>query len=116
MPNKNFSDVTPAALLNTREEDPFSHLILAAPTVDITNLNTSMLTQNDNTEVYKQHVTISCQNMLTVAYNALTAHPELTKVVLMEHPPRFDVIDADPKPQLMKYANIAFARGVLTYT
>ena len=107
-PLKNFSDVTPAALLTTHKEDPFSHLILAAPTVDISNLNTSKLTSNDNTEVYKQHVAISCQNMLSVAYNAITAHPELKKVVLMEHLPRFDIIDVDPigiKPLLVKYAN-----------
>ena len=46
--------------------------------------------------------------MLSVAYNAITAHPELKKVVIMEHSPRFDETDVDPtgiKPLLVKYAN-----------
>jgi hypothetical protein len=44
-PHKNFTDVTPAALFNTAEDDKFTELILAAPTVDISNLNTVKLTK-----------------------------------------------------------------------
>ena len=47
-PHKNLTDVTPAALLNTYEEDKFTHLVLAAPTVDISNMNTEKLTKSDN--------------------------------------------------------------------
>ena len=64
-------DVTPVALVETQKEDAFSHLILAAPTVDISNIDTSKLTLNDNIEVFKQEIVISCRNMFTVATNAL---------------------------------------------
>jgi hypothetical protein len=112
-PNKNITDVTPAALINTHEEDDFSHLLLAAPTVDISNLDKTKLTSNDNIEVYKQKVVVSCQNLLTVAQNALSKHPQLKKVVIMEHAPRYDVSDVDPtgiKPKLAKYANSSLAQ------
>ena len=48
---KNFADVAPLALKKTHEDDPYSHLVLSAPTVDITNIDTSKLTENDNMEV-----------------------------------------------------------------
>ena len=44
-PNKNIKDVTQEALTDTFEEDKFTHLIIAAPTVDITNMDTSKLTK-----------------------------------------------------------------------
>ena len=107
-PRQNFSDVTETALNNTYEDDKFTHLILGAPSVDITNLPTSNLTLSDNTEVYKQKVFISCQNMVTVAENAVLKNPNLEKVVLLEHIPRFDTSENDPtglKPNLAKFAN-----------
>ena len=55
-PKKNCTDVTQKALLNTREDDEFSHLVVAAPSVDISNIDASKVTVNDNVEVYKQHV------------------------------------------------------------
>ena len=108
-PSKNFTDVTPAALLDTKANDKYSELVLAAPTVDITNLNTTKLTPIDNIEVYKQNIVASCHNMVTVAETATRRHPELRKVTLMEHAPRFDEHDVDPtglKPKLAKFANI----------
>ena len=111
-PHKNFTDVTAAALVNTHEEDEFTHLVLAAPSVDISNMNTTQLKLNDNIEVYKQKIFISCQNIFTVAENAIRRHPQLKKVVIMEHAPRYDVSDVDPtglKPKLAKYANSALA-------
>ena len=53
-PKKNFMDVTPVALVETQKEDAFSHLILAAPTVDISNIDTSKLTLNDNKSLNKK--------------------------------------------------------------
>jgi hypothetical protein len=87
--------------------------VLSAPTVDISNMDTSKLRSNDNIEVYKQKTIISCQNMFGVAEAALTRHPELNKVVIMEHAPRHDTKAVDPtgiKPKLAKYANSSFAQ------
>ena len=116
-PKKNVSDVAPEALVNTFEEDEFTHLVLAAPTVDITNLDTSKITTSDNTEVYKQMVVESCQNMFKVAENAISRHPKLKKVVIMEHAPRHDVAQVDPtklKPKLAKYANSVLTEMLLS--
>ena len=62
-PSKNFTDVTPAALKDTGIDDKFTELVLATPSVDISNMNTENLTENDNIEVFQQKVIISCQNM-----------------------------------------------------
>ena len=46
--------------------------------------------------------------MFTVAKDAIANHPELKKVILMEHAPRFDTTDMDPlglKQKLALYAN-----------
>ena len=93
------------------QNDAFKHLILGAPTVDITNLDTSKEKPNDNMELFKQEIIISCQNMFSTAQNAIMKHPELKKITIMEHPPRFDTADVDPlslKPQLAKFANFMF--------
>ena len=50
-PEKNHADVVPKALKAVHEGDEYEYLVLGAPTVDITNMNTSHLSQNDNTEV-----------------------------------------------------------------
>ena len=62
-PNKNLADIAPKALIDTHEEDEYSHLIIAAPTVDISNLDVTKLTPRDNVEVYKQKVIKSCENV-----------------------------------------------------
>ena len=72
------------------EKAEFDHLVLAAPTVDITNLDTSNVKPEDSTEVFKQKVEISCKNMVKVAENALSNHSSLMKVTIMNHDPRFD--------------------------
>ena len=92
--SKNIIDVTQDALTDTFEEDKFTHLIIAAPTVDITNMDTSKLTRDDNIEVYKQKVSISCENVVAVAQNALSKHPELERIVIMEHSPRIIIHSA----------------------
>ena len=110
---KNFADVAPLALKKTHEDDPYSHLVLSAPTVDITNIDTSKLTENDNIEVLHESVKVSCQNMFTTAQNALKTNPLLQKVVIMEHAPRFDTTAVDPlsiKPLLAKFANATLSQ------
>ena len=76
---------------------------MGAPTVDISNLDTTKLSPGQNIEAYKQSILISCQNVFSAAHNALSRHPQLKKVVIMEHAPRFDAPDVDPtglKPKL----------------
>ena len=112
-PSKNITDVAPTALLNTPEEDEFTHLVLGAPTVDISNLDTSKLTSNDDTKVYKQKTVMSCKNLFAVAENALRSHPKLEKVIILEHAPRHDIGKVDPtklKPKLALLANSTFAQ------
>ena len=107
-PMKNVTDVTKATLFEVPEDDKFSHLVIAASSVDITNINSSNITVDENIEIFKQKDYISCQNTLTVAENAIKTHPELKKVVLIEHATRFEMDDVDPtglKPELAKYSN-----------
>ena len=56
--------MTEKALDKAHKEDPFQHLVLAAPTVDITNLDTSKVRPNDDIEKYKEEVIVSGQNMI----------------------------------------------------
>ena len=86
----------------------FDHLVLASPTVDITNMDTSNVKPEDSTKVFKQKVESSCQNMLKVAESALANHSGLEKVTIMNHGPRYDTQKVDPvsiKQQLASYAN-----------
>ena len=112
-PQKNLTDVTKAALKNTHENDEFDHLVIGAPSVDITNINTSKLSVDDSIEVFKQDVVTSCHNIFAVAQNAVQNHPNLKKVVIMQHAPRFDEQNVDPtglKPKLAKMANSTFSQ------
>ena len=112
-PGKNFTDVTSASLRKSHQKDKFSQLILSAPTVDITNLETNKMTIHENTLKLQQSVVTSCKNMVAVAESAIRNHPELEKVVILEHPPRFDLPEIDPlglKPQLAKFANLTFGQ------
>ena len=107
-PHKNVTDVTATALLNVPDDDKFTKLVLAAPTVDISNLDTEHVTKKDNIEIYKQKVMTSCLNMFSVATNAVISHPEIKKVLIMEHAPRHDKPEVDPtglKSTLAKFAN-----------
>ena len=97
-----------AVVKNELEKAPFDHLVLSAPTVDITNLDTSSAKSEDPTDVFKKKVELSCKNMMKVAENALTNHSSLKKVTIMNHAPRFDQEHVDPlglKPKLATYAN-----------
>ena len=82
---------------------------MSAPTVDITNLdgNTNQTAENKNK--LEDEARLSGQNMFRLAERYLDENPSLKKVVIMEHPPRFDLPDVDPhsvKPNLAKLANI----------
>ena len=87
------------------------HLVMFAPAVDITNIDTAKLRQSDSIDVYQQMVHVSCVNMFTCAEYALKDYPNLKKVILLEHAPRYDTEDVDPlglKPALAKYSNNTF--------
>ena len=56
---------------NELKTEQFDHLVLAAPTVDITNMAT------DNIKTFKEKVRASCLNMLNVAENTLDNQPAL---------------------------------------
>ena len=89
----------------------FDHLILAAPTVDITNIDTSRMKPSDDTEVIKKKVETSCHNMIKIAEIALTSNSSLKHVTIMNHVQRFDTHDDDPlglKPKLTEFANNFF--------
>ena len=95
-PHKNIIEVSLIALVNTHEEDEYTHLVLGAPTADITNMDKSKLKSNDNIEVFKQNVFISCENVFSATQNALSRHSKLKKVSMMEHATRFDRYEKDP--------------------
>ena len=83
-------------------------LVMSAPTVDITNLDTSKLVSSDNTDYLQEKVMLSSQNMFNIAVTSLEKNKNLSKVVIMEHPPRFDKKEVDPtslKPALVRFAN-----------
>ena len=87
-PKDNFSDVVDFALKNPGC-DNFDVVVLSAPTVDITNMDTSNMAPN-SAEIYKQKAVLSSKNMFNTALRSLKQHPNLYKLVIFEHPPRFD--------------------------
>ena len=106
-PTYNFTDVVKYELENPGFQN-FDTLVMSAPTVDITNLDTSKLTTKDSTVVFQQNVHVSSKNMFSLAERSLQQNPNLSKVIIMEHPPRFDSLKVDPtsvKPTLAKLAN-----------
>ena len=106
-PKCNYSDVVKHAIENPgRERDDV--LVMSAPTVDITNIDASKLQPADKTETIQERAIQSSRNMFYLAETTLRQNPNLTKVIIMEHPPRFDTPDVDPtslKPSLARLAN-----------
>ena len=83
-------------------------LVMSAPTVDITNMDTANLHSTENTWGLQEKAIKSSKNMFQIAENSIQKYPNLRKVIIMEHPPRFDTVDVDPlsvKPTLAKLAN-----------
>ena len=107
-PQLNVMDMVQQEVSNTPHGDGYDYLILSAPTVDITNVDTTNFSPSESTTEIKQEVIVSCQNMMEVAENALKKNIRLKKVILMSHPPRFDTADVDPmslKQAMAKFAN-----------
>ena len=95
------------ALANPGRDD-YDVLVMSAPTVDITNLDTSKLVSTDNNDLLQEKVMLSSHNMFNLAISSLQNNKNLSKVVIMEHPPRFDKREVDPtslKPALVRLAN-----------
>ena len=82
-PSKNFTDVVTQYL---RGREPFNVVVMSAPTVDITNLNTKRLTQRQ----CEERAIESSKNMISLAEKTLANNRSLEKVILMNHPARFD--------------------------
>ena len=90
-PAANFTDVVPAELNKGR----FNTLVLQAGSVDITNLNTKD-NPKEYMEYFRQETILSAQNIFRAATNALRAHPNLSKVIIMSQIPRYDTPHVDP--------------------
>ena len=102
-PNSNFTDVVPAELL----KETFHSLVLQAPSVDITNLNTSN-NPSEYIKYFEQHTVISAQNFFSVVENSLQIQPTLNKVIILKLIPRYDPPSIDPlglKSDLSKLFN-----------
>ena len=111
-PKQNFTDVVNYSLKNPGRED-IEVLIMSAPTVDITNLDTNIELTAMNKAGLENEAKLSSQNMFSLAEKSLNENPNLKKVILMEHPPRFDLPEVDPhsiKPNLAKLANITLGQ------
>ena len=110
-------DVVKNELSNTLHSDGYDNLILSAPTVDITNADTTWLVQATDTDDLKKEVVESCENMMKVAEDALKENKGLKRVILMAHPPRFDTPDLDPmsiKPAMARFANKTLSQLLLS--
>ena len=86
--NENMTDVTKHEL----EKDSFEELVLAAPTADITRLNIET-----DMKVLKEKVRHSCLNIMNIAENAIADHKTLKNITILDHTPRFDSKNVDPK-------------------
>ena len=99
-PEYNFEDIVKNNLKKPGREE-FDVLVMSAPTVDITNLNTTKVATN-NTEDLELKAIESSRNMFNIAETSLKENKNLKKVIIMDHPPRFD----DPlRSELAELAN-----------
>ena len=93
-------------------------LILQSGMEDITNLDT-INKPEENIEYYKQETRAAARNLFTVAESALTSNPTLSKVLLMNATPRYDLESSDPlniKPALVHIFNNTLMELSLTST
>ena len=81
--------------------EKYDILTIAAPTVDITNLKIN----NCSSVELEKKVTESCNNVIVVAKNALKEHKDLKRVIILDHPPRFD---EKVKTEMAIFANNIF--------
>ena len=102
-PKANISDVTKSAL-----KDTVDHLIIGAPTVDISNLDTKNIQKSDKIDYLKDKVLESCSNVVKTAEAALEKYSNLKNVTIIPHSDRFDRKFDDPlslKPNFAAVAN-----------
>ena len=107
-PEMNVTDVIKHEVNKVSNEDKYDVLVMSAPTVDITNLDTAQVKATDNVEFFKQEVLISSKNMISAAENTLKSELNIKKAIILCHPPRFDRPEVDPlmlKQKLAKFAN-----------
>ena len=86
-PDANFTDVVPAEL----GRGTYHYLVLQAPSVDITNMNTTFKLSE-----LEQQTNISVQNFFKVVESALKVHQTLKKVIVLKLIPRYDPPSVDP--------------------
>ena len=72
--------------LNFPGREPYEILTISAPSEDISNLKLKDCNRTD----IQSKVDESCRKLVNVAREALQKHNNLKKVILLEHPPRFD--------------------------
>ena len=84
-PQHNFTGVVNHCLDNPGRES-VDILVMSAPTVDITNLNSTKQQTTENTKFLQGCVKKSSQNMFRLAENSLRNNPGLSKVIIMEPP------------------------------
>ena len=84
-PKKNFKDIVNHSLKHPGTEN-IDVLMMSAPTMDITNLNTSNLQTSENSMFFQQQACLSSQNMFKLAEQSLENNLSLSKVVIMEQP------------------------------
>ena len=97
-PAANFTDV----INNKINKEEFEYVIIQAGSIDITNLNTKD-NPTEYMEYYRQETVISATNIFNAGENALRLNPNIKKVVIMKHIPRYDPAEVDPlglKPSL----------------
>ena len=95
--DKQLEEIVKTNLVSPGRE-PYDMLLIAAPTDDISNLKIHEHSKND----IEQQVKDSCNNVLNIAKKSLIEHKELKKVVVLEHPPRFD---SNVKSEMVSLAN-----------
>jgi hypothetical protein len=111
-PEYNFTDCVDYTLKNPGIEN-FDVLLMSAPTVDISNMDTSKMNPKDSTETFQLNARKSSHNMFRLAERSLRQNNNLKKVIILEHPPRFDQTDVDPtslKPALARLANATLGK------
>ena len=92
-PVRNFENVINSELMNA----PTDILLVQSGSVDITNLKTTDENLKKYGEYFKQHAIMSATNLFTTITNALKSSPNLQKVILMKHIPRYDPTSCDPQ-------------------
>ena len=84
----------------------YDHLVLAAPTDDITKLDTVSTKPDESTEAFKRKIEESCKSIVNIAENALK-DTNVKSVTIMNHSPRFGTHNTDPILLKQKLANFA---------